>query len=164
VTQRGAEEPELYRITGARAGHSRDMDQRINRYLVSMAIRTACVILVFVVPGPARWLFAIGAVFLPYVAVLFANATDRRRGQTQPSPVDRRGLSGGDGSSVGRDPAAGREPAVGGRPGSGTRSRGRRPPDAPPAVEALEGILISRPGGGSGPSDASTGSDSSSDR
>jgi hypothetical protein len=70
----------VYRITDARPAHSDDLNRRINRYLVSMAIRTACVVLVFVVHGPLRWVFAVGAVLLPYLAVILANASDRRRG------------------------------------------------------------------------------------
>jgi Protein of unknown function (DUF3099) len=83
---------EVYRITGAAPSRSKDLDRRINRYLISMAIRTACVILVFVVPGPARWVFAAGAVFLPYVAVLLANASSVRP-EAGPAPVERRGVA-----------------------------------------------------------------------
>jgi hypothetical protein len=55
------------------------MQQRAGRYLVSMGIRTLCVILVILVPGPLRWVFAVGAIVLPYVAVVAANATGQRR-------------------------------------------------------------------------------------
>jgi DUF3099 family protein len=82
---------EVYRITGAAPSRSQDLDRRINRYLISMAIRTACVILVFVVPGPARWVFGVGAVFLPYVAVVLANASGLQSGPG-PAPVERRSL------------------------------------------------------------------------
>jgi len=51
----------------------------MGRYLVSMLIRTLCFILVFVVHGPLRWVFVAGAVFLPYVAVIYANARGDRR-------------------------------------------------------------------------------------
>jgi hypothetical protein len=44
------------------------------RYLVSMVIRTVCFVLAIFVDGPWRWVFIAGAVFLPYVAVVFANA------------------------------------------------------------------------------------------
>jgi hypothetical protein len=98
VTRRGADEPVIHRITAAPRPHAEDLDRRINRYLVSMAVRTACVVGVFVVPGPTRWVFAVGAVALPYVAVLFANAGDRRRA-TAPPRVDHRALGAG-GSSV----------------------------------------------------------------
>jgi hypothetical protein len=89
VTRRDEDSAEVHRITGATAGRSADLDRRINRYLISMAVRTACVVLVFVVPGPSRWVFGAGAVFLPYVAVLLANTTDRRPGRG-PDPVDHR--------------------------------------------------------------------------
>ena len=74
----------------------------MSRYLKSMAIRTVCVLLVVVVPGPARWLFAAGAVGLPYVAVVMANA--RRSGRdADPIPTPPRGAVG----------AAPSEPATG---------------------------------------------------
>jgi hypothetical protein len=72
-------------ITGAPRAHSDDLDRRINRYLISMLIRTVCVVLVVVVDSPVRWVFAVGAVILPYVAVVLANARGDRR--TPPPPV-----------------------------------------------------------------------------
>jgi Protein of unknown function (DUF3099) len=95
VTRRKVAEPGVVRITLARPPHSHDLDQRMIRYLVSMAIRTACVILVIVVHHPVRWVFAAGAVVLPYIAVLLANATDRRTQVRDSSQVDRRGLGAG---------------------------------------------------------------------
>jgi Flp pilus assembly protein TadB len=61
-------------ITDARRPHSDDQDARIHRYLVSMGIRTICVLLAVVVEGWLRWVFVIGAIGLPYVAVVMANA------------------------------------------------------------------------------------------
>ena len=49
------------------------------RYLLSMGIRTVCFVLAIVTTGPLRWILVAAAVFLPYVAVVLANATDRRR-------------------------------------------------------------------------------------
>jgi Protein of unknown function (DUF3099) len=109
VTRREDDPAEVYRITGAPASRSADLDRRVHRYLISMALRTACVLLVFVVPGPAKWVFGAGAVFLPYVAVVFANATDRRPG-SGPDPVDHRALGPGTGPSAG---AAGAPPSGG---------------------------------------------------
>ena len=37
-------------------------------------IRTACFILTVVLPSPYRWVALFGAVILPYVAVVIANA------------------------------------------------------------------------------------------
>jgi hypothetical protein len=79
MTRPGSGEPEVHRITAANKPHSDDMDARMNRYLVSMLIRTACFILMFATHGPLRWLFAVGAIFLPYIAVIFANAGGERR-------------------------------------------------------------------------------------
>jgi hypothetical protein len=73
-------------ITGAPTSHSDDLDRRINRYLVSMLIRTVCVVLVVVIDSPVRWAFAVGAVVLPYVAVVMANARGDRHAPPPPVP------------------------------------------------------------------------------
>jgi Protein of unknown function (DUF3099) len=78
--------PVVHSITGAVRSHSDDMDMRIKRYLVSMGIRTVCFILVLVVHGPSRWVFAGLAIVLPYIAVVMANAAGGRRGSA-PQPV-----------------------------------------------------------------------------
>lgn len=39
-----------------------------------MAIRTACVLGAIVIPGWPRWVLVAGAVILPYLAVVIANA------------------------------------------------------------------------------------------
>lgn len=78
--RRKRDDDQVVVITQAPRPHSDEMDQRIGRYLVSMAIRTVCVLLVFFVQnGPARIAFAIAAVFLPYVAVVMANAGYTRK-------------------------------------------------------------------------------------
>ena len=71
---------EVYSITAARRPHQADMDARMVKYLVSMSIRTLCFLLVLVTPSPWRWFFAVGAIVLPYVAVVIANAGGERRG------------------------------------------------------------------------------------
>jgi Flp pilus assembly protein TadB len=65
-------------ITSARPAHSADIRRREIRYLLSMGIRTVCFVLAIVTGGPLRWTLVAAAVFLPYVAVVLANATDRR--------------------------------------------------------------------------------------
>jgi hypothetical protein len=47
-----------------------------------MSVRTACFILVFVVPGWWKLVFGLGAVILPYVAVVLANVGSK--GASQP--------------------------------------------------------------------------------
>jgi Protein of unknown function (DUF3099) len=45
----------------------------MRKYSLAMSIRTVCFILVFVVPGYWKLVFGLGAVILPYVAVVLAN-------------------------------------------------------------------------------------------
>lgn len=67
------------RITTAAPDRGRETAARQRRYLISMAVRTSCVIGAVVVgPGWLRWVLVAGAVVLPYVAVVAANVTDRR--------------------------------------------------------------------------------------
>lgn len=64
-------------VTTASASRSDDVDARQRRYLLIMAVRIACVPFAIVVEGWARWVFIAGAVVLPYVAVVVANAARR---------------------------------------------------------------------------------------
>jgi hypothetical protein len=67
--------PEPVRITSASRPHSQDVRSRTRRYLISMGIRTLCFLLAVVFVGHwYTWVFLAGAVFLPYVAVVLANA------------------------------------------------------------------------------------------
>src|ERR1041384_5703436 len=62
-------------ITSAQRPHSEDIGGGQKRYLISMAIRTVCFVLAVVSIGHwFMWVFLVGAVFLPYVAVVMANA------------------------------------------------------------------------------------------
>lgn len=51
-----------------------DRKKRMRAYSTAMSIRTACFVLVFFVPGWWKLVFGIGAVVLPYIAVVLANA------------------------------------------------------------------------------------------
>jgi hypothetical protein len=64
----------VYRITGTRRGLDEDISARQRRYLISMGIRTACFILAIVTSGWLRWVFVVGALVLPYLSVVMANA------------------------------------------------------------------------------------------
>jgi hypothetical protein len=48
------------------------------RYALTMGIRVVCIALCLVTPGWWLLIPAAGAVFLPYVAVVIANASSRR--------------------------------------------------------------------------------------
>jgi len=53
---------------------SKDQSSRAKRYFFSMMVRTLCFILAVILPSPYRWFALLGAVLLPYVAVVVANA------------------------------------------------------------------------------------------
>jgi Flp pilus assembly protein TadB len=80
--KRGSATP--VRITTASAGAGADIDSRQKRYIVTMGIRTLCFLAVAVLAithfGPTwlPWIFVIGAVVLPYVAVVMANASNTK--------------------------------------------------------------------------------------
>jgi len=63
------------------AGRSRDADVsgRAMRYTIMMGIRVACFFAAVFTEGWLRWTFAVGAVVLPYIAVVLANAGSKRR-------------------------------------------------------------------------------------
>jgi len=69
-----AKEDEIFDITSAPQGLSTDQSARQRRYFISMMVRTACFILTVVLPSPYRWFALAGAVTLPYIAVVVANA------------------------------------------------------------------------------------------
>lgn len=53
------------------------------KYLIAMAIRVVCIILCIVVPGWWVLIPVLGAVFLPYFAVLIANSTTSKAGSIE---------------------------------------------------------------------------------
>jgi hypothetical protein len=80
----GAREPEVFAITQAQPSLSNEQQGRTRRYLISMGIRTACVIGAIFIPGWPRWVLIAGAVVLPYLAVVIANGG---RDRTEPTKV-----------------------------------------------------------------------------
>jgi len=72
-------------ITSAAPSHSDAVWSREKRYAISMAIRTACFISAVIATGPLRWGLLVGAIFLPYIAVVLANQP-ARRASDGPSP------------------------------------------------------------------------------
>jgi hypothetical protein len=103
---------EVHRITAVPQAHSDDLRYRMNRYLVSMGIRTVCVVLVVIVHGPARWAFAAGALVLPYIAVVMANAARHRRGDPLAVPTHQRPAVTGSGDASETAPPGSRFDAV----------------------------------------------------
>ncbi len=68
---------EVHSITDAAAAHSDEIRERMIKYAVAMGIRMVCLILIFVVDGWFKLIPVLGAVFLPWVAVVIANGSDR---------------------------------------------------------------------------------------
>ncbi|WP_037571580.1 DUF3099 domain-containing protein [Phaeacidiphilus oryzae] len=67
----------VFRITGARSSLTEDVRGRQRRYIISMLVRTLCVILTVVLWQVSRPLAVVTLVLgalLPYVAVVIANA------------------------------------------------------------------------------------------
>ena len=78
---------QVHLVTQARRPLSEDIRYRQHRYLIMMAIRTICfAIAVILYANHLRWLVlipAVGAILIPYIAVVFANGgrePDNRRG------------------------------------------------------------------------------------
>ncbi|GGC88324.1 membrane protein [Tersicoccus solisilvae] len=66
--------PDVHTITDAQQSHTADMNGRMIRYATSMGIRLVCIVLAFVFDGWLRWVMIAGAVILPWIAVVIANA------------------------------------------------------------------------------------------
>lgn len=65
---------QVYAITSAVTGLSYDQKSRKRRYLFSMSLRTICFVGAIFAQGNLRWVLIFGAIFLPYIAVVIANA------------------------------------------------------------------------------------------
>jgi hypothetical protein len=122
ILRRGSRREPVYRVTAARRGTTEDVRRRERRYVITMLVRTACLLLAIFVPvTPLRIAFVIGAVFLPYFAVVFANggrepataapdlldAPPRTRLETGLAPGDATGTAPGDAARTGPGGQAG---------------------------------------------------------
>lgn len=76
------------RITGARAAHSDEMRARMIKYTVSMSIRMVCLFLLFFVHGWMIWVVVVGAVVLPWFAVVIANGGSDTRTMDTGAMID----------------------------------------------------------------------------
>ena len=68
---------EVHSITDAAGAHSEDMRQRMIKYALAMGIRMVCLIMIFVVDGWFKIFAVAGAVFLPWIAGVIANGSDK---------------------------------------------------------------------------------------
>lgn len=98
--------PEVYTITEAQRGLSVEQVPRQTRYIVSMLIRTVCVVGAIFIPGWPRWVLIGAAIALPYLAVVIANAgrENDEPGQLGVTPVQARALEAGPTTAAGQRP------------------------------------------------------------
>ncbi len=94
----------VHTVTTAPMSLAEDTQMRMRRYLITMAVRTVCFILAVVVDSWVRWVFAVGGVVLPYIAVVLANAVGPRWG-SRISGVDKYAAGPGLQSSTAAGPA-----------------------------------------------------------
>jgi predicted tellurium resistance membrane protein TerC len=73
-------------ITSLPPSPEQEHRSRVIKYSVTMAIRMVCVILIFVLDGWWRIGAAIGAIVLPYIAVVLANVSKSVVGATVERP------------------------------------------------------------------------------
>lgn len=82
ATREERNDPDAVRITSAAPPRGEEIAARQRRYLFSMAIRTGCFVgAIAVGPGWLRWVLIVGAVVLPYIAVVMASARPHGDGQ-----------------------------------------------------------------------------------
>ena len=99
--------PEVQGVTTAAAGRSADREARMKVYLVQMLLRTACFVAALFTHGWWQLGFILGAVVLPYVAVVRVNNTGpQQAGTLRAVPAQ------GPALNARPDDAAGPEPVV----------------------------------------------------
>lgn len=123
-------DPEVHSITSVQRALSEDVDDRMKRYAFSMAVRTVCILIAILVPGPGRWIAIAGAVVIPMIAVLVANAGRElppdSQAVTEEGALDVYRPAAGAGGSY----AAGAAGTYG-MPGPGDGAQSHRPPPPP---------------------------------
>lgn len=65
-------------ITEVKPSATVDLSARTRRYAITMAIRTACFVGMVFAPGYWGFALLLGAMLLPWLAVMLANQQDRR--------------------------------------------------------------------------------------
>ena len=62
-------------VTNVALSPEEERKRRMLRYLLAMSLRVVCIVLGVFVKGWLMWVCFAGAIFLPYFAVVIANAT-----------------------------------------------------------------------------------------
>jgi hypothetical protein len=79
--------PAVYSVSGVQTSLTDDVRARTRKYAISMAVRTACFLGAVFTDGPVRWTLFVGAIVLPYVAVVVANGGREPNRPAGPAPV-----------------------------------------------------------------------------
>jgi hypothetical protein len=75
ASRAGQDDEQVHLVTSAPRPHSEEVSGRARRYLISMGVRTACLVLaIFVLHGWLRLVAIAAAIVLPWLAVVLANA------------------------------------------------------------------------------------------
>ncbi len=88
--------PEVQSATALRESPQNDRRKRMRKYVIAMSVRTVCLVLLVIVPNWWRYIFGVGAVILPYIAVVLANvgssgaAEPVRPGAAPPPAIEQR--------------------------------------------------------------------------
>lgn len=76
-----------YEVTSVGGNPAKDRAHRMRMYLLAMSLRVLCVVSLFWVRGWWILLVGIGAVVLPYIAVLIGNAVAHDPGANHETPT-----------------------------------------------------------------------------
>lgn len=74
-------------VTNLDISPEEERKSRMIRYLTAMSIRVVCIVAGVYVEGPLMWVCFAGAIFLPYFAVIIANATGSTSARSAESVV-----------------------------------------------------------------------------
>lgn len=66
-----------YNVSSVGKAPSEERSQRLKKYVLTMSVRMACIAAMPFAQGWWILIFALGAIFLPYVAVVLANVRER---------------------------------------------------------------------------------------
>ena len=70
-------------ITTVSESPESERNSRMVKYLIAMTIRVVCIVAAIFVEGWLMWLCFAGAIFLPYFAVVLANAQAPKTGRLE---------------------------------------------------------------------------------
>lgn len=141
-----------YDVTSVGVNPARDRAYRMRMYFLTMSLRVLCVVSLFWVRGPWIILVGAGAVVLPYVAVLIANAVSHTGGQAPEAPTPRE-LGAGETAGPGEagDGSGGPEGSAG---SPGSDPAGRRDASNGPTVIVVDAPAERRASGSAPAQDA----------